>query len=115
MSYDHRAEVAKNFRCCNHRLCFLQCDWWLENYLQTAVNVNEARGIGRMSLDPLLGWGLDMRLLLRSSYIIHAHQTVHDVVITYTCTHVLYTILLVSSLIPRLFAIHTASDIKADW
>ena len=53
-----RAEVAKNFRYCNHRLCFLQCDWQLENYPQTAINVNEAWGIGWMSLGPLLAGGV---------------------------------------------------------
>ena len=37
----HCAEVAKNFQCFNHRLCFLQCDWWLENSLQKTINVNE--------------------------------------------------------------------------
>ena len=27
----HRVEVVKNFRCCNHRLCFLQRDWHEQN------------------------------------------------------------------------------------
>ena len=62
----HCAEVAKDFRCCNHRLCFLQCDWQTENSLQKVINVNEARGIDQMSPDPLLSWvGLDMRLAQR--------------------------------------------------
>ena len=53
----HRAEVAKNFRCCNHRLCVLHCDWYGENSLQKAIKVNEAQGTSRMSPDPLLsGW-----------------------------------------------------------
>ena len=41
----HCAKVAKNFWCCNHRLCYLQCDWWLENSLQKEINVIEARRI----------------------------------------------------------------------
>ena len=55
------AEVAKNFQCCNHRLCYLQCDWQLENYLQKAINVNETWGIGWRSPSPL-GWSPGMRL-----------------------------------------------------
>ena len=39
----HRAEVAKDFWCCNYRLCFQQCDWQLENSPQKANNVNEAK------------------------------------------------------------------------
>ena len=50
----HHAKVAKTFWCCSHRLCFLQCDWWKEISLQKVINVNEARGIGWMSPDPLL-------------------------------------------------------------
>ena len=38
----HRAEVAKDSQCCNHRLSHLQCDWGLENSPQKAINVNEA-------------------------------------------------------------------------
>ena len=57
----HRAEVAKDFWC--YRLCFLQCDWWREISLQKVINVNEARGIGRMSPDPLSHrWSLGTRL-----------------------------------------------------
>ena len=36
---------------------FLQYDCWLETSTQEAMNVNEARGISRMSPDPLR-WGL---------------------------------------------------------
>ena len=47
------------------RLCFLQCDWRGEISLQKLINVNEARGISRMSPDPLSRrWGLGMRLPL---------------------------------------------------
>ena len=38
----HCAEVAKDFRCYNHRVCFLQCDWGLKNSPQKVINVNEA-------------------------------------------------------------------------
>ena len=55
------AEVAKNFQCCNHRLCYLLCDWQLENYPQKAINVNETWGIGWRSSSPL-GWSPGMRL-----------------------------------------------------
>jgi len=54
----HRAKVAKTFRCCSHRLCFLQCDWWRGISLHKVINVNEARGNGRMSPDPLLLGGV---------------------------------------------------------
>ena len=55
----HCAEVAKNFWCCNHKLCYLQCDWWLENSPQkAAINVNEARRIRWRSPDPLLVGGV---------------------------------------------------------
>ena len=37
----HCAKVAKTFRCYNHRLCFLQCDWQRESFLQKVI-VNEA-------------------------------------------------------------------------
>ena len=58
----HRAKVAKTFRCCDHRLCFLQCDWQREISLQKVIKVNEAKEISQMSPDPLfLGgvWGCD--------------------------------------------------------
>ena len=48
----HRVEVVKNFRCYNHRLCFLQRDWLLANSLWKSNQLSEARGIGRRSQDP---------------------------------------------------------------
>ena len=38
----HRVEVVKNFRCCNHRLCFLQRDWLLANSSSKSNQLNEA-------------------------------------------------------------------------
>ena len=38
----HRVEVVKNFRCCNHRLCFLQRDWLLANCPSKSNQLNEA-------------------------------------------------------------------------
>ena len=37
----------------HYRLYFLQCDWRRDVSLQKVINVNEARGISRMSPDPL--------------------------------------------------------------
>ena len=37
----------------HYRLSFLQCDWRRDISLQKVINVNEARGISRMSPDPL--------------------------------------------------------------
>ena len=54
----HRAEVAKNFRCCNRRLCVLHCDWCGENSLQKAFKVNEAQGISRTPPDPHFSGGV---------------------------------------------------------
>ena len=48
----HRIEVVKNFRCYNHRLCFLQCDWLSSNSSWKSNQLNEAWGIGRRSPDP---------------------------------------------------------------
>ena len=39
----HRVEVVKNFRCYNHRLCFLQCDWLLTNSSWKSNQLNEAK------------------------------------------------------------------------
>ena len=47
----HRVEVVKNFRCCNHRLCFLLCDWLSPNSSLKSNQLNKARGIGRRSPD----------------------------------------------------------------
>ena len=45
------------------RLCFLQCDWWL-NSPQKTINVNEARGISPKVTrpSPLRWWGLATKL-----------------------------------------------------
>ena len=43
----HCAEVAMISGCCNHRLCFLQCDCKLENSFQKATNIKETWEIGR--------------------------------------------------------------------
>ena len=59
------AEVVKNFQCCNHRLYFLQRDWHEQNFCRKSNQLNEARGIGQRSLDPLFlvrGRGLGTRL-----------------------------------------------------
>ena len=49
------------------RLYSLQCDWCRENFLQKAININGAKGIGRMSPDPFFTgvvWTRDCYLLL---------------------------------------------------
>ena len=46
----HCVEVVKNFQCCNHRLCFLQCDWHEQNSSLKSNQLNEARGIGQCSI-----------------------------------------------------------------
>ena len=38
----HRVEVVKNFRCCNHTLCFLQRDWHEQNSSSKSNQLNEA-------------------------------------------------------------------------
>ena len=61
----HRVEVVKNFRCYNHRLCFLQHDWLSWNSSWKSNQLNEAQGIGWRSPDPfslVRGRGLGMRL-----------------------------------------------------
>ena len=35
----HHAKVGKTFQCCNHRLCFLQCDWQRELSLQKVIHI----------------------------------------------------------------------------
>ena len=60
-----RVEVVMNFRCCSHRLHFLQRDWWLANSSPKSNQLNEAQGIGRRSPDPFFlvrGRGLGTRL-----------------------------------------------------
>ena len=37
----HRVEVVKNFRCCNHRLRFLQRDWLLASSSSKSNQFNE--------------------------------------------------------------------------
>ena len=54
----HHAEVAKDIWYCNYGLCFLHCDWQLENSPQKAININEAREIIQTSPDPLLLGGV---------------------------------------------------------
>ena len=63
----HRVEVVKNFRCYNHRLCFLQRDWLLANSSWKSNQLNEARGIGRRAPDLFFlvrGRGLGTRLVV---------------------------------------------------
>ena len=61
----HRVEVVKNFRCCNHRLCFLQRDWHEQNYSSKSNQLNEAEesAEGHQTLFFLVrGRGLGTRL-----------------------------------------------------
>ena len=54
----HATVVTKCFA-----IVFSECDWRREISLQKEINVNEARGISRMSPDTLSHrWGLRMRL-----------------------------------------------------
>ena len=39
------------------RLCFLQCNWQREIFLQKVINVKEAQAIAHTSPDPLLVGG----------------------------------------------------------
>ena len=48
MLCDH-TEVAKDFWCCNHRFCYLQCDWWFENSPQKANNYENRLKVTRPS------------------------------------------------------------------
>ena len=56
----HRAEEAKDFRCCTTDCLFCNVIGG-DISLQKVININEARGISRMSPDPLIGevWGRD--------------------------------------------------------
>ena len=61
----HCVEVVKNFRCCNHRLCFLQLDWHEQNYSSKSNQLNEAEesAEGHQTLFFLVrGRGLGTRL-----------------------------------------------------
>ena len=55
----HHAEVAKDFRSCNLRLCFLQCDWRLENSPQRAILLMKPDGLVEchQTLSSLVGSG----------------------------------------------------------
>ena len=46
--------VAKNFQCCNHRLCFLQCDWQLEILHRKQLMLIKPEELAQTSPDPLL-------------------------------------------------------------
>ena len=62
----HRIEVVKNFRCCNHRLCFLQRDWHEQNSSSKTNQLNEAEesAEGHQTFFFLVrGRGLGMRLV----------------------------------------------------
>ena len=39
----HRAEVVKNFWCCNYRLCFLLRDWLSPNSSSKSNELNKAK------------------------------------------------------------------------
>ena len=59
---------SQEFPVLHYRLCFLQCNWRRDICLQKVININEARGISRMSPDPLsrrLGLGTRLTELLR--------------------------------------------------
>ena len=61
----HHVEVVKNFRCYNHRLCFLQHDWHEQNYSSKSNQLNEAKELaeGHQTLFFLVrGRGLGTRL-----------------------------------------------------
>ena len=56
----HCAEVTKDFRCCNHRLCFLQYDWQLENSLKQSMLMKPKESAKRHQiLSSRVGSGLE--------------------------------------------------------
>ena len=66
---------SQEFLVLHHRLWFLQHDWRLQNCPSKAINVNEARGIGQMSPDPILSGGLWARNYTKGSYVTSAPLT----------------------------------------
>ena len=64
----HCAEVPKDFRCCNHRLCFPYCDWHLESFPQKARSPRDRLNVVRPSP---LRWGLGTRLSIPSHFTHH--------------------------------------------
>ena len=64
----HCAEVPKDFRCCNHRLCFPYCDWHLESFPQKARSPRDRLNVVRPSP---FRWGLGTRLSIPSHFTHH--------------------------------------------
>ena len=65
---------SQDFPMLHYRLCFLQCDWRREISIRKVINVNETRGISRMSPDPLSWVGSGNETSTRQS-VIHIVMT----------------------------------------